>query len=208
LGSPRLAADQKKARRINATIAFIDESGLFLTPLVHRTWALRGQRPQLTHRARHLRKVSAIGAITISPRQRRLGAYIELHSDCSIRQEQVLDFVRQLRRHVRGPLILIWDNLQAHRSKLIKQYAQQRSDVFLEYLPSYAPELNPVESIWSHSKCHRLANYCPNDVEELHDTAEAIFVEYKTDQRLLRSFIKHTDLPMLFGKRLYQYRSQ
>lgn len=175
---------------------------------MRRTWAPRGQTPELVHRARHLRKVSAIGAITISPRRRRLGAYVQLHSDRSIRQEEVLGFVRQLRRHLRGPLIVIWDNLQPHRSKLIKQYAEQRSNLFLEYLPGYAPELNPVESIWSHAKCHRLTNYCPNEVEELQDTAETVFAEYKTNQELLCSFIQHAGLPMLFGKRLYQYRTQ
>ena len=204
----RLAADQKKARRSGATIAFIDESGLLLTPLVQRTWAPCGQTPQLVHRMRHHRKVSAIGAITISPRRRRLGAYIELHGDRSIRKEEVLQFVRQLRRHVQRPLILIWDNLQAHRSKLVKNYAERIGDVSLEFLPGYAPELNPVESLWGHSKRHRLANYCPHHVAELHSTAEDTFADYKTDQHLLQSFIKHTGLPMLFGKRLYQYESQ
>ncbi|MCG8587045.1 MAG: transposase [Pirellulales bacterium] len=175
LGGSRLAAHQKKARRIGAAIAFIDEGGLLLTPVVQRTWAPRSQTPELIHRARHARKVSAIGAITVSPYQRRLGAYVKLYSDRSIRQEQVLQFVRQLRRHVRSPLIPVWDNLQAHRSKLIKQYTRKRGDVHLEFFPGYAPELNPVESLWSHTKCHRLANYCPDDVAELEDTAATKF---------------------------------
>lgn len=181
---------------------------MLLTPFVRRTWAPIGQTPELIHRARHSRKVSTIGAITISPRRRRLAAYVELHSDRSIRQEQVLGFVRQLRRHVRRPLILIWDNLQAHRSKMVKNYAAQRGDVLLEFLPGYAPQLNPVESLWSHTKCHRLANYCPDDVAELHDTAQTTFAEYKSDQRLLQSFVKYTGLPLSFGRRLYQRRSQ
>ncbi len=93
-------------------------------------------------------------------------------------------------------------------SKLIRRYAQQQGSLFLEYLPGFAPELNPVESMWSHGKCHRLANYCPSEVDELHDTAQTVFAEYRTNQRLLHAFVRHAGLPMLFGKRIYQSRPQ
>ena len=43
----RLAAHQKKARRQEASLALIDESGLLMAPLVRRTWAPRGQTPDL-----------------------------------------------------------------------------------------------------------------------------------------------------------------
>jgi transposase len=203
-----LAADQKKARVQNAHLAFVDESGLLLTPLVQRTWAPVGETPCLVHRARHARKVSAIGAITLSPQRRRLSAYVRLHPEESIRSRQVLSFLQQLRRQVRGPLIVIWDNLQAHRSKLVKKWAERRGNVFLERLPGYAPDLNAVESLWSHAKCHRLANYCPADVSELHAHAASTFVEYKTDQRLLGGFVQHTGLPIRLRPRLKQPASQ
>lgn len=187
---------------------FIDEGSLQLAPHVQRTWAPRGVTPTLVHRARHSRKVSTIGAITISARRRRLGCYVELFQDESIRSRQVLRFVQQIRRHVRAPIIVIWDNLQAHKSKLFKNWMNNRTDVFVEYLPSYTPELNPVESLWSHAKCHRLANYCPDNTDDLYIHAHSTLSEYHQEQTLLQAFIKHTGLPMLFGSRLYQSRSQ
>jgi transposase len=43
-------------------------------------------------------------------------------------------------------LLIIWDGLRQHRSRLVKHIVDaQRGRIHLEYLPAYAPELNPVE---------------------------------------------------------------
>jgi hypothetical protein len=48
-------------------------------------------------------------------------------------------------------LLIIWDRLQAHRSRLVRDWIEtQGGDVQLEFLPPYAPELNPVEYLWAH----------------------------------------------------------
>lgn len=39
----------------------------------------------------------------------------------------------------------------------------QDERLVLEYLPAYAPELNPVEYIWGYWKRHELPNFCPRD---------------------------------------------
>jgi len=59
-----LAAHQKNARRLNATIVFLDESGFMLRPLVRRSWAPRGQTPIIRCWDRRDR-LSVIGAITV-----------------------------------------------------------------------------------------------------------------------------------------------
>ena len=41
----------------------------------------------------------------------------------------------------------------------------------IAFLPPYAPDLNPVEYLWAWLKRHALANYCPNNLSELHTTA-------------------------------------
>ncbi|MGF6855875.1 transposase [Paraburkholderia sp. CI3] len=38
-------------------------------------------------------------------------------------------------------------------------------------LPPYGPDMNPVEYLWAWLKRHALANYCPNDLGELHTSA-------------------------------------
>jgi len=80
----------------------------------------------------------------------------------SIKKAQVRDFLQTLVRHLPGPLLLLWDRLPGHRSRLVQDYiASLQGWIHQEYLPSYAPELNPVEFIWAHWKQHELPNVCP-----------------------------------------------
>ena len=70
-----MAAHQKKARRQGAHIALIDESGLLMAPLARRTWAPRGQTPELVQKSGTREKVSIAAAVWLSPRRDRLGLY-------------------------------------------------------------------------------------------------------------------------------------
>ena len=86
---------QKKAQRLRAHLAFLDESGFLLIPNVRRTWAPRGQTPIVWHRYRHDR-VSAISAVTVSFRRQHVGLYFHLHRE-NITQSEVVLFRRFLR---------------------------------------------------------------------------------------------------------------
>lgn len=192
----RLATDKKNARRLKATLVFLDETGLLLTPLVRRTWGLRGQTTVLVHNARRDRRVSAIGAITISPTRRRLRSYVHLHPNVSIKQPEIIQFLRQQLRHHHGHLIVIWDRLNVHRGAAVKAFIGKHARIRVEQLPTYAPDLNPVEGMWGHGKGHKLANYCPDSIEELAETAHKKFSEYQREQNLLKSFVRQTKLPI------------
>lgn len=175
---------------------FIDETGFLMHPVVRRTWAPRGQTPVLRQRTRSHRKISAIGGISISPHRRRLGWYLHFHRDDSIRQEQVIAFLRHLLRHLRGPVIVVWDRLGAHRGAQVRAYAAAQPRLRLELLPAYAPELNPNEYGWSHLKYGTLANFCPHDLDELEAGVFVAAVGAQSQQALLRSFVHATELPI------------
>jgi hypothetical protein len=66
----------------------------------------------------------------------------------------------ELRRFLDGEkATLIWDGLPAHRSRKMGDWInQQRSWLVVERLPAYAPDLNPVEGVWSNLKGMELAN--------------------------------------------------
>ncbi len=196
LDSVRLETDKKNARQLKATLVFLDETGLLLTPLVRRTWGLRGETTVLVHNARRDRRVSAIGVITISPTRRRLRSYVHLHPNISIKQPEIIKFLRQQLRHHRGQLIVIWDRLNVHRGAAVKAFIRKRARIRVEELPTYAPDLNPVEAMWGHGKGCKLANYCPDSVEELAETAHEKFTEYQHQQNLLKSFVRQTKLPI------------
>ncbi len=64
------------------------------------------------------------------------------------------------------------DGLKAHRSRLVREYLDGLvGHIHIAFLPPYAPDMNPVEYLWAWLKRHALANYCPNDLSELHTTA-------------------------------------
>ena len=66
----------------------------------------------------------------------------------AIGELEVIDFLKALVRHIDGPLLIVWDRLPAHRSRLVREFIQLSEDhIATEYLPPYAPELNPVEYI-------------------------------------------------------------
>lgn len=130
------------------------------------TWAPRGQTPVLDH-VHDRRSVSAIGAICLSPGRRRLRHFLHLWRE-TIDSEAIEVFLRDLLGHLRGRIILVWDRLGAHR-KAVASFAQSHPRLWVEWFPPYAPELNPVEWLWSWMKGTPLSGLCPDDVESLLD---------------------------------------
>ena len=87
-------------------------------------------------------------------------------------KSEVIDFLKALVRHIDRPLLIVWDRLPAHRSRLVQEFIQlSEGHIATEYLPPYAPELNPVEYIWAYWKQHELPNVCPKDYGELNERA-------------------------------------
>lgn len=132
---------------------------------MRRTWARRGQTPVLVHRFGRWTRLSAIGALAYAPRlarrRRAPRVFLSLQPE-SVRSEDLVRFLKHLRRHVRRPVVLLWDNLNTHRSVVMRTFlASQRGWLIVERLPAYAPELNPVEGLWSWSKGHVVPNFCP-----------------------------------------------
>jgi transposase len=80
----------------------------------------------------------------------------------TIHATEVIDFLGHLLRHLPGKLLVVWDGLPQHRARLVTEFIRaQRGRLTIEWLPGYAPELNPVEYIWGYWKHHELPNFCP-----------------------------------------------
>ena len=125
-----------------------------------RTWAPRGQTPILQETF-NWKSLSIIGGLAL------WRFYYQIYAG-SIKSLQVISFLRHLRRHVRGKLLLLWDGAPIHRSVLVRDYvASTRGRIQIERLPAYAPELNPAEYIWGHLKTHEIANLIATQAWEL-----------------------------------------
>jgi transposase len=182
-----LACVKKNAKRQGQTIVFVDESGLSERPQRYRTWAPRGQTPVLQYHFRW-KKLSLIAGITW------WNFYFKLFPN-AIKAPQLIEFLTHLMRHVRRPVLVIWDGLPGHRSADVRDFvAAQRGRLALEFLPGYAPELNPVEYIWGYLKKYEIPNLCPHELWELSDAARAALRRMRRRPTLVRAFWKQADL--------------
>jgi hypothetical protein len=134
---------------------------------VRRTWAPRGRPPTLTGFGRHRDKVSTIAAVSVAPGRRRVGLYWRTDPDHYIDAAAVVAFLRDLLRHLRGKVIVVWDGGSNHKGPLIRELLRRFPRLRLERLPGYAPDLNPVEMIWAYLKHGLMANFVPRHVRHL-----------------------------------------
>jgi transposase len=143
-------------------VVFTDEAGFRLLPALVRTYAPRGQTPilEVPFGRDHL---SVLGAVTLDG---RVLTWIQNHS---VKGPDVVHFLKHLLAHIPGKLVVVWDNLPAHKGQAVKDFlahgAAQR--LTLKALPSYAPDLNPEEGIWRFLKYVELKNVCCHHLAEL-----------------------------------------
>ena len=95
---------------------------------------------------------------------------------------------------LRGQVIVVLDNSSTHKGAPLQQLLRQHSRLHIEHFPSYAPELNPDEGVWSLAK-RALANSCPNDVEELVEDVIGSINAIRISTRKLRGCILQSGLP-------------
>ncbi len=164
-----------------------------LTPTVRRTWAPRGHTPLLVHSYRH-DKISAISAVTVSPRRQRRGLYCHFHFT-NISELEGVAFWRLLLHHLPGHICLIWDGGGSiHRGAVVQQLLARHPRLHVERFPAYALELTPDEQVWNHFKT-TLANGCPLTLDELVDDLTRVARRARCSPALLRGFIRESDLP-------------
>jgi putative transposase len=166
-----------------------------MMPVLRRTWAQRGRTPTVTVRARQHEKVSGIGALIVSPRRRRVTLALALHPRLNIKGPQVLRFLRHLGRHVRGPFVLMWDRGRSHRHAFVRAWLAAHPRCRVVWFPPYAPDLNPVELLWSYLKYGRLANFAPDTLHEIQRNVRRERRRLTRHPELLKSFFRHSALP-------------
>jgi transposase len=188
---PRILNDTEHR---GAYLVFVDESGFMLSPNIRRTFAPRGQTPVMKASNPHGR-ISAIGALAISPKQKRpCFHYNLLSNNANFRSDSVVHFIKQIQKRIPGPITILWDAIPIHRSKPVNQYLEQHNELIIEQFPSYAPELNPVDKVWLYLKYDCLPNYVPITVDELRARLADELNTLKKEQHLLASCVRRSGL--------------
>lgn len=167
---------------------------------MRRTWSIVGETPVLDADGGHRDKVSVIGGISVSPCARRLGFYFATEPGGFFTAEKVVPFLRDLLKHLRGKVVVVWDRGGNHKGPVIREFLKKNRRLHLEMLPPWAPDHNPVEAVWSWLKYGELANYTPDGVPELDDAVIERLIDLKLAPDLLRALWERSKLPFPEGQ--------
>lgn len=174
----------RQAKGRQSTLLFGEEAGVHEDGPVARTWAERGQRPvvRVTGGRRRVNVISVI-----SPRGR---LWFRCY-DGKLNAVRFIAFLEALLRDVRGPIDLVLDKHPAHTAAVTQRFVHaHRARLRVHFLPSYAPDMNPDEHVWSHVK----GLFARQPLEEKEDFAAAVtetMEGIRGDRALVRQFFGH-----------------
>jgi len=168
-----------------------------MAPLARRTWAPRGQTPELVQRSGTRQKDSVLAALCLSPLRDRLDLYFQTLVDGYFDNWSVASFLEAMVQGLTGRFVVLWDGGSMHKGDPIRESAATLADrLVLEKLPPYAPMLNPVEPLWSWLKWERLSNFAPQDAQDLDTRVTAELEAVRTNQEFLRNLFHASELPL------------
>lgn len=138
---------------------------------------------------------SVISVLTCSPGGLRPRLYFETLRG-AVNAEIFVRFLRGVKQHMGGrKLILIIDNLRVHKAKMVNVYLKKQQHwLTVDYLPPYAPELNPVEYVWSSRKRKDFGNAMISGSQELERRIKESGEQARGDPTLLKGFLKASTL--------------
>lgn len=141
------------------------------------------------------KKVSVIGAVSVSPVARRVGLYFATLRNGFFTAGAVVACLRDRLAHRRGKVVVVWDGGSNHKGPVMREFLRRNKRLTLERLPAYAPDLNPVEVVWSWRTYGQRANDVPDGMAEWDDEIIDRLIELKCDPDLLRNRWDGSDLP-------------
>jgi len=188
-----VALHSKKGRKNGVTMVFEDESGYSEKPTVRRTWAPKGKTPVMRSSGSWATR-TAIGMIACDAKGNHPRFLMRMIRK-SAKAADFLVTLKHLRRHVRGKVYLLWDGLGGHWAGCVKKHIEANASWLTVFrFPAYAPELNPVEGVWSASKTKDFAGFCPKDTAALEDRINKSKRRIQHNPDLLRGCLKESGL--------------
>lgn len=137
------------------------------------------------------KSLTMAGLIVFTPKCNNPRAVFRLQAG-SMDSHDFIDLLEDVKVEMKGKrLLLIWDGLPAHRSKAVKGYINsQKHWLRVERYPAYAPELSPVEFLWSPMKTKDLAHAPPKGLAHLKRIVRASFRRIQANTRVLKGCLR------------------
>jgi len=134
-----------------------------------------------------------IGALCVTPGKRKIKLHLQSHRK-SICGDEVIRFLKHLLRHVKGPIVILWDKHPIHRRRKVKDFLARHPRVHVYEFPTSAPELNPTEFVWTQISEYT-ASTAPHNGTELRTNVFAGIARTRRSQDRLWACVFASDLP-------------
>jgi transposase len=173
---------KQRAKRLGASIFFLDEAGFQSDPVLGRTYGLKGQTPvvKTSGQRQSLNVISAVNA---------RGQFWAVTYTGKLDAAAFVVFLENFMQGRKGKVFLVVDGHPAHKANLVKAYVQNlQGRLELHFLPPYAPDLNPDEFVWSHMKSNGVSKKPLKQNESLQKRIEQDLNALKRNKDLVRSF--------------------
>lgn len=168
---------------MNATLGLEDEAGFTMVSPVKRTWSRRGQTPVFRTSIEHHDRLNILGVLLISPKGKKIRLSIKSYWH-TLTGEEVIAFLKQILRTVRGYIVLVWDRHPIHKRKVMQEFIQSHKRLMVFEFPVAAPELNPAEFIWTQTKEY-IAGTAPHNKYELQTNVYAGIARTRSSHKRL-----------------------
>ena len=157
---------------------------------MRKTWAPKGETPTIESSG-SWKSLTMAGLLVFTPKGNRPRILFRLQPG-AMDSHDFVDMLEDVKAEMGGrKLLLIWDGLPAHRSKKVREYIQsQKLWLRVERYPAYAPELSPVEFIWSPMKTKDLAHLPSKGLCHLKCAVRRSFRRIKNDRLLWKNGLR------------------
>src|SRR5256712_4474812 len=173
---------KKRAKRLGAKIFFLDEAGFQSDPPLGRTYGLKGQTPVVITSGQR-QSINVISAVNAR------GEFWAATYTGKLNAEAFVAFLKNFIKGRAGKIFLVIDGHPAHKAKVVQRYLETLGGrLELVPLPTYAPDLNPDEFVWSHMKKNGVSKKPLRKNESLRDRVEEDLANIRGNRRLVRSF--------------------
>jgi transposase len=146
-------------------LVFLDESAALTNMVRLYARSLRGTRAYGTIPCGHWSRLTVLGALTTEGILAAMS--IEAATDGAVFYAFLDQVLLPALRQLKPDAVLVMDNLSAHKAKAVRELLD-RSGFSYRYLPSYSPDLNPIEPAWAKMK-GRLREIAARTTEALHE---------------------------------------
>ena len=137
---------EQQSREAKIDLFYGDESGFSELGYVPYGWQFNDEKIGIA--STHGKQLNCFGLLS------RQNEFLFKTTTKSINTDFIIEFLEEVSFSIIKPTFIVLDNARIHTANKIKERIMfwQKRGLYIFYLPSYSPHLNPIERLWKELK--------------------------------------------------------